>query len=680
MTEKCGLAPERPQEVTGKARPLRSRADVFRWSVALGIVLAFGALLLMLQPLRAPWWIYADADAQYLGSSANLMAGQQTFYLDHPGLPLQDLMATSFEARYLVHKLFAPNTTPHAYAGARMLDLNDSRIFYRGFAVLFYLFGAFAVFWVVGRQLGHWGWALAGGVLWYAAPGLLVMSIQYRPDVLQGALVVLTCYLIVAAAERRDPWRYVLAALLMGFTVTVKMHAAGLLLPLVIALALRPPGAAAARRAVTAARAALSRHRWLVGSVGAIWLVFSVLFNYQRYPFETTAEQRRLVVEIVIALVTYACATLLVLAVRRGGIAGRVLERVFNPFNGALLVAMGIGFLLPALMFVDAGLIALVNVRDGLLGGGINETVAPFHIDWSQFESWPLQPALVVWGLAAVAAVYGAARRELGPVLWSSGGLMLGIMAAARIGWPHYFAPSFLLCIPAALWLCRARGTGGAIAAAVLVLVMTVPLLQHRHVDMAAAQRREQIAAATQSIGQQLLQPGQVVLVKSPPTYPLPDTSYFSLVQSFVQWSPDYPYRFLPSAPEGLMVAGERDLLPRYYIGADALAVTRPQRLALAGQLYSVRPMPQLADPALGIGVLRLVHGPGVDEPIGHPDARYDPWTGYFKDASGSFYTLAGQTVVNPPRRTYIPRLHLWRDAYGDYWDANGRHVRPASK
>jgi hypothetical protein len=200
------------------------------------------------QPVRSPWWLYADADATYTASGIELMAGEPTVYFDHPGLPLQDVMAVTVETRYLVHKLTHPHTTPHEYAAERLRHLGDSRIFFRGYAILFYVAGALFAFFALWRLLGNAWWGTAGTLLFLSAPGLQAMSIQFRPDGLLAGLALAVVYLIVRAAERRDAWLYMLATLLLGLTLTVKIHAIGLVVPLAIALLRCPPPGPGARR------------------------------------------------------------------------------------------------------------------------------------------------------------------------------------------------------------------------------------------------------------------------------------------------------------------------------------------------------------------------------------------------------------------------------------------------
>jgi hypothetical protein len=661
------------------SRPLLGGGvDVFGWTLGLALVLSLAFAVVAIQPVRSPWWLYADADAQYTASAANLMAGQHTFYLDHPGMPLEDLMAVTFETRYLAHKLLNPETTPHQYAGERLLNLDDSRIWFRGFGALFYLFSAAIAFLVTGSWLRHWGWATIGGLLWLAAPDLSQAAIQFRPDPLLGGLVLLAAFVLVRAAERRDAWLYVLACALIGFTITVKIHAAGLFVPLVIALALRPPERWASRIR-RGARDALRRYGYAIGCLAAIWIAFAVLFNYERYPYDTTSEQWRLLDQIGLAFGALAAVTTALLLLRRRGLLRswplRLLARVFSPFHGLLLVVIAIAIAIPGTLFVDDGLVMLVHIKQSLTGSGVNERVAPFHIPWHEFLQTPLKQGLIVFALAAVASVVGLRRKEIGPALWFGGALTMGLMGAARIGWAHYFVPSFMLSVPPALWLLRRTGrlVAPVMAVAVAAIVLA-PVNAAAHAGIKQARAQENTAAAIEWIGAQVLKPGEIAFVDSPTT-PLADARYFSLVQSFVQWSPDYPYRYLPPVPNALQLAIDRGWRPAYAIGAMPLGIHGERQVTIAGKSFVAQALPGLTSD--GLEVARLVHGEGIDRAFGHPRATYDPWTGYMKSPAGHYYTLAGQPVESPPRRRYFPKLHLWKDALGVYWNARGQRVVP---
>jgi hypothetical protein len=47
------------------------------------------ALVIALRGVPAPWSVHVDPDGAYVGSSLNILRGEHTQYLDHPGLPTQ---------------------------------------------------------------------------------------------------------------------------------------------------------------------------------------------------------------------------------------------------------------------------------------------------------------------------------------------------------------------------------------------------------------------------------------------------------------------------------------------------------------------------------------------------------------------------------------------------------------
>jgi hypothetical protein len=441
----------------------------------MGCVVALSALVIAAQPISAPWWINADADATYTASAAELMAGEHTLYLDHPGLPLQDLMAISFELRYAVHNL-SNSSSPHAYVAQRLLHLDDSRFFFRGWALLFFIGGVAATFFVGWRFLGGPFWGAACAALWMSAPDLAAMSIQFRPDGLLAGLVVLCGYLIVRAAQRRSAWTYTLAALLLGLTMTVKLHAAGLLVPFAIALLWRPPLSGWEPGWRADARAWLSRYRVPLTLFAVAWIALSILFNRSRAPLTLTAEQRTTVSEVSGGLGVYLLALLV--------FAKTPLERwgrgPVRPFGGVLVSALVVGVLLPGTLFVNDLPEMLVKLVGGLTGGAVNEGITPFSLPMTTLLHWPLVYTLLMVCIAGVAASVGVVRRDLTPLLWFTGALATGLMALARLGTIHYFEPAFALSIPAALWLVRSLPRPAIVpAATVLLIVMLNPLFSH---------------------------------------------------------------------------------------------------------------------------------------------------------------------------------------------------------
>ena len=617
--------------------------------------LAAATLIVVNQPVRSPWWTYADADATYTASSLNLMIGNHTNYLDHPGLPLQELLGATFEARYLV----GHDGSRTAFADGYMLHLDRARPYFRGFAIAFYLLGALLSCLLVGRWLAHWTWGLAAGVLWIAAPGLAAMSIQYRPDVPLSVLVLVSGYLIVRAAETRSALRFAGAAFMLGLAITVKMHAAGLLLPLVIAALWGHPrdGWGAALR--SDARTVLRRWRILLGALLVLWILLVLTFDLERVPFTPTSAQKS-ILTLSVPLALYALAGL---AVHRR-IGNRVVRAVLDPFYGLVAWALVAGVALPATIVLDDGLQMFVLILKGLSGKGINNGVQSFHA-WNEFKT-SLRPQFAVFVLGGVASVVGAFRRDLRPLLWWSGALVMGAMAVKRLGALHYFAPSFVLSVPAVLWLFR-RIPGRAASILVWPVVAWVVWPQIHYIHGAAGERATFDRVATPSIRlvASKLARGEVGLT---PSYWFDgDTRYFELVQKYVIHSPEYPYRFLPDGPDASTYAADHNLRLRYYTGPLADPIGGTQQLTLGSGTFTVTRIPEGE-------VLRLDSGPGVDRPLTHPDAHYDPQTGYYVDPSGAYWNLRGDRVENPTVRKLVGGL--WLDAYGDFWDAKGNLVR----
>jgi hypothetical protein len=622
------------------------------------------------QPVRGPWWLYADADATYTASSIDLAAGEHTFYLDHPGMPLQDLMAMTVETRYLAHKLVHEHATPHAYAAQRLLNLRDSTPWWRGYAVLFYLLGSAAAFLVAARLFGSPLWGVAGSLLWLGAPGLAEMSIQYRPDVPLAALALVVGYLIVRGARDRDPLLFIGAAALLGFAVTVKIHAAALAVPLVLALVWRWPGDAV-RPALARTRPWLRRRRIPLALLGAMWIAFAVTFNRTRLPAPLTHQQAWTTIDLALALVLY-----LALVLGLGHSPWRRLARgPLSPAAAALVFALALGVALPATLFLNDAPEMLVKIVTGLTGGGINENVAPFSIPWRALVHGRLLYATVLLAVGAAASVVGLVRRDLEPLLWFSGSLVAGLMAAARVGSVHYFAPAYVLSIPAALWLARRLpGRAAAAAAAAVVAVGLLPALGRLYDPSDAAARQQSQWTTMAGLGQRLLQPDDVAVTDI--DAPGAQLRYFGAVQNFVPWAPALRYRFVQDYSRLLPVVQSQGSRIAYYIGRLPLQLGGEQTLQLDLGTYTLRPLPSTFDQSVGIGAARFVHGQGVDRPIGHAEAAYDPETGYFRDAAG-YWDLDGRAIVAPAKRTYVPALKLWHDRFGDYWDAAGRRVRP---
>jgi Dolichyl-phosphate-mannose-protein mannosyltransferase len=645
-------------------------------------VLVAAVAVVLVQPLDAPWWYHADADATYVANSYELGAGHYTWYLDHPGIPLQDLMAITFDARYLAYKLHGGSASRAEYLNDRLLHLDDSRVYFRAFAAVFYVLGAAIAFWVVRSMLRSTVWGVAGGLLWLGAPGLLEQSIQYRADPLLTALLLLIGYLIVRAASRRDLLAYVCAAFALGFTITVKIHAVALVVPLALAIAFRPPTARARGSVGRRTRAAVSRFRYPLALMGLMWLVLAVAFNSTRLPsttgawrypdgVKTTDEIRRLMLEVLGFIVAYTAIALVAQRSR-----SRVLRRLFDPFLASVVWSILVGIALPATLSIRDGFAMLLVVANGVTGRGVNSSVTPFAHVWGSLLHWPLQQFLAVFIIALVAAAVAVRRREVGPVLWAAGAAVAALFAAARFGTPHYWAPAYILSLPAALWLFRRLGGFGAIGAAALLVYVVVPAAAHVRTGVHRAHRQARSAAVWNAVADRLLKHGEVALAP-PYVAPVDDIPYIDFVTLWVEVPPPRTYRFLSAREQSLQIAATQRSKVAYYFGPLALGVDRVETVELIpGHKYVIEPVP-VARGNSGFGVVRLLHGDGVDRPYAHPLARYDPWTGFYKQGKQFFDLYGNKATKPPPRRRYFAKRHLWEDASGRLWNAQGIQVTP---
>jgi len=537
--------------------------------VALAAALAAASAVVVAQPVSSPWWTYADADGTYVGAALGLLLGEPVRYLDHPGLPLEELLAAAFGVGELGDRITG-GAGGAEYVDGLLLDLEQTKPLFRGLAAALYLAGAALSVFLLARLFGGWLWGLAGGMLWVAAPGLAVMSIQYRPDVALALLVLVFAYVIGRAVERRSAFLFGAAAATVGFAVMVKLHAAGLLAPLLLAAVWRHPGLGWPAELAQDGRAFLVRNRrWLV-ALGVVWLAVALALNLRQLPFLPTTEQ--------------------VLALLFPPILVAVAWKLIDPFYAFLGAAFLAGLWLPLTFALRDGMQALVTIGNGLVGRGISGDVEPF----SAPLTLPHRP-LFLFLIAGVAAAVGLVKRDPRPVIWFVGALVLGVMGQARLAAVHYFAPAFILSVPAAFWLLR-RGplTVSTLATAVLVVYLVVPPLQERHRPEAEAESFAASVASGVTAIEQRLGAGEIGLV--PSGWPTADSRFFQYVQRPNSYAPEYPFRLLPATTAAAGLAAERGLRLRYYTepGAGSRGATE---LGI-GELgtFTVRPVPNAPD------------------------------------------------------------------------------------
>ena len=588
------------------------------------------------QPIRSPWWTYADADVIYAGSSLNLLLGNPVPYLDHPGLPLEELGALAFGADYALERVAGDVDSRTVYVDRVMLDFEGARPLFRGLAVTFYLLGAALAFVLFARLFAHWTWGLFGSLIWLAAPGLAPMSIQFRPDVLLAALLVVFAYYVGRAAERRSAIHYFAAALVLGFAVMLKMHAAGAVAALALAAALRPPPAGWYEQLRDDLLGWASPRRGRLVVIGVAVGSLAVVTNSARAPFALTSDQRQALIAPVLLLGALIGLTAWLRRRDALPVVRRWLELAALLGGGVLA-----GLAVPVAFDVPEGAQSLLNIRDGLTGGGVNAGVDPFSAaDLDRLIAPDLRLQFGVFVVAGIGAVLGARRRDPLPGIWFAGAAALGLMAAARLDTLHYFAPAFVLSIPAAIWAIS-RGLPGRASWLVwpVALLIVWPQFEHRTAATAEVDRLASAAAPTLRILEQRLGPNEAALT---PTYwPHPDTRYFEMVRQYVRYTPDYRYRFLPAIPAGARFAADERLRLRYFTSPIVFHVAGTQTLEIPELgTFLVRRLP---DAPLAV---ELLEGPGADRPLDRPDARFDPESGYYRDPAGRFWDLSGAEVV----------------------------------
>ena len=638
----------------------RGRRRVWR-AAALAATFALALSMVVAQPLRSPWWTYADADAAYAASSLNELLGEPIQYLDHPGLPLEELGTLAFGAQELGERVTGSVSSRRAFVDRELLNLDRARPVFRGIAAVLYLLGALLSFLLAERLFGHWTFGLAAGLLWLGAPGLTAMSIQFRPDVAVCVLLVGFAYLVGRGVDRRSAGDYLGAGLLLGLATMTKMHAAGALPALLIAVVWRPPGDGWER----GVRERIRAHRTAFGVAVAVWAALAVLMNVVRGMSPPTGEQLFWLLVPPLVLAAYVALAIAARRTRRNSFAARVLD----PFYGVVLLAVVAGLWIPVTLSIPDGQQALVNIAHGLTGGGINSGIPLFQASLGQLKQDPLRQATFVFILALIGLVVGIARRDPKPVAWAVAATVLAVMAEARLAAVHYFAPAYVLSVFAALWLVKTRSPGAAsLLVWPLVLYVALPAWNDRHGPAAEANAFAGAVVPAKVELARRLQPGEVALV--PSYWPFADARYFELVQQYVTYTPPYAYRTLPAIVPAAELAANSGLRLRYYVG-PGLPQTDADAAAFVGQLdvYTVRRVPGSAL------VYQLIHGPGADALWQRPDAHYDPWTGYYKDAAGQYWNASDQPIQSPPQRRYLDREHVWVDAYGDLWDADGRNV-----
>ena len=591
-------------EIPSRAIPSqRSLKRIALAAAPLAVVVVAAVVLVAAQPVTGPWWINADADATYSASALNIISGDRSRYFDHPGLPNQEILAITFGAVSLAH-----GGPTRAWAQDEMAHLDSARPVFRGWGIAFFIGGALLVYLLLNRLFGHWTWGLAGGLLWLAQPDT-TDAIQIRPDVLLCALLLATGFVVVRAWQRRSAGGFAAASALAGFALMTKLHAVAIIPMILLGTVLGYPGAAWREKLKTDVRSFVVRHRRGVAIAVGVWILLFFILNWHRLTISTLGIDAGLLALIAFAVFDYWLLTTLV----HKWTGARLVRRVFDPFYVWLAGAFALGIAIPLALVLEYSPWILSQTFQSLIGRNVNAGITPFKLSVTQFTSFPLLEAMIVIGISVVAAVVGVVRRDAFPAIWFVGAAATTLLATVRLGENRYYAPGYVLAIPAALWLFRRRGAAAApIVVWALAVGILVPTFLHMRDAAHAASAAESQSRATTALADKVLSPGEVALV---PNYywPVADARWWGLVHQYVFSAPDYPYRFIPDEADAIPAATDEGKHVAAYIGSSALEVGNRQSLQLGSGTFEAEPVPGGRDYAsVDLGVVRLLSGPGT--------------------------------------------------------------------
>ena len=563
---------------------LRKPSGFHLWLAGLLATLATATALIALQPVSGPWQEYGDADVTYVASGLNILKGTHSRFYGHPGLPLQQLMAVTFGVDFLVGRATGSDTSLDGYVDQRLNNLDSTRVFFRGWAIAFYLLGAALAYILIGRLFESRLWGLAGGLLWTGATGLAPLAIQYRPDVVLELLTLVIGYLTIRGFERRDPVSYGLAAFTLGFAIMIKVTAAGMVVPLALAALIHPPPTGWWDDVLRRCRSFIRRRRVLLLTVAVAWTLVAAALNALGWPFGPSPTARILVVEVIAGLAIYLGAALLARWKKVW-----LLPRVFDPFHVFLVALICVGIALPATLTLGEGVQIFVAIKQSLFGGGATASYGWFRLDWHYLVShYPTRQAAVIFAIAIVAAVVGLAKKTAWPLIWAAAAVVLGLEAWARcIGNIYYFAPGYIAAVPAALWLFRNSGRRFGLLALPLTLFLVGTTFAHARNPVTQI---DACVAPTMKLLGERMAPTDAALT----TYVVPDVAYLVDVRSAVNYIPaDKVFHMLTVDGLSPDYARANGLVVRYYAGPAAIGLRHPALVTIGplGQQL-VTPLP----------------------------------------------------------------------------------------
>jgi hypothetical protein len=518
-------------------RPLSRRARHLAATVAVAVA---GALLLTAQPLESPWWTGHDFDTVYAASAVSLFRGDRSTFFDHPGVPLQESLAAALTADWVARDV-GTNRTERAETFLRNLDRLRPHLRILG-SLLFVgsaLIAYAAVAWATGSAFG----GLFAALTLLAAPDVTVWAAVVKPDPLLAALSVASVALLAVAARTRSAFVYIGASALIGYAVTVKVHALGLLAPLAVAVLVWPPERLALAEGWRSWR---QRRHPVVVAVVLAWLVAALFLNALAAP-----PALRPLGLLAVAVAAAASLTAGAWMALRRTRARRWVEL------GAVLAAAGLaGAVVPNLLYANVPAPTLRWLGVTLSGRGV-EASTTFVPPWNVLAPW-----LGVGILALVGLALALARGDRTALLWALAAAAMGGLALLRYGSVPYYTAAIALLAPLGVEALKAISRGPIIAAFVVFGVLYPPL----QLQVDEARDRGDIASATQRVNEWVeprLRARDVALT----FLESDDSRTCALVRHYAD-VPPRRYRFLPATSEGVAHAAASGLDVRYVITA----------------------------------------------------------------------------------------------------------------
>jgi len=545
-------------------------------------VVALTLVLVALQPWGEPWWYTADSDGAYLANGLNLLLGNKTKMLDHPGVPMQALLTLSLAVDYVIHG-WGEGLGVLDYVDACFAD-PDCIIALTALWGLVFLLGAVVVAYEVGRHMfGHWHWGVVSACLYLALPGHLTFATMFRPENILSGSCLLSAYLLWRGLERRSPSCCLLAALVIGHAVGEKVHAIGMLLPLALTVMvlLRVNWVT-----LTVLSVVGSTRRCRTGVLcgAAIWLVCLIILNLGREP--TVLDWK------LFALVglTVAYLILSIWVVRRFA-QSRLVSVAINPAYVLTAVALGVGLMVPSMLLLDETRPLFWQLVTLLSGRGVNTgmSVAGVMTGLGVLGSRLLDTGMLPFvGLIGIGALYIFRRGRRHDALWLVAALGMLVPALGRSSAspsPHYLAPALVLLIPLVIRVLQSPHVDAAAVPArrsvwlVLVLVVAGPYALCVKQTWTNVARAEHIAAACDDVLTRL-EPGEAILMNYGAMNR--QANHFRFMSAYADYVPVFPSRCFPDLPRGIDECYRQGKRPAYYVMAPGSG--RPQVEPTAGE------------------------------------------------------------------------------------------------